>query len=363
MEIRSMFYELRIVSHPPIAFQPAATARPRSSSTAKRKLKAPETKTAQTARGVISRKKRPPTRQRTARTNRSDTLFRDPAPSALDKKKLQRSSSTLYIRESTKSKKTSVSALSMKKKVAPKLTLRLDLDRVVNGDDAECVVLSGPFSKKQNPPQRVPVNPKVFRTADEYRHQHLLQQTVLPPLMPSASMASFHENKPPQTMRSAAAAALDTPKPLGYGLRTSKFRRKSKKSTASNAIPVRSFDPKIDRALKSRDSASAHSQHQNDGEGANGRDELGVRDIDRYHHRGLNDKENVVPVLPAQRLRPFEFHGQSAPQNATRRMHRKDSDANLTLEQKLKKIIARWESHEKIKQRKSDRAKRLRPFR
>ena len=183
---------------------------------------------------------------------------------------------------------------------------------------------------------------------------------------------------------------LSSAKPLGYGLnlRTKSVRNRRESISrnglnggngrceangvnSSNVIPVKCFDPMIDakfpEVVPSKSNQNGNGiveEHHNGNNEENGemKDESFVLgDDDRYsHHHGLRDKENMLPV---QKLLPF--HGQPSrwERERPRRLPRRDSDVNLTLEQKLKKIITRWESHEKIKKRQKDRAGRCRPFR
>eukprot|EP00483_Globobulimina_turgida_P013122 UN13146 len=65
-----------------------------------------------------------------------------------------------------------------------------------------------------------------------------------------------------------------------------------------------------------------------------------VSDIERYHRKILGTKENINIVRDSK-------------------CSTKGTIANMSLEQNLKHVIARWESHEKMKTRKSCRSRRI----
>eukprot|EP01084_Bolivina_argentea_P254437 427733_1 len=413
MELKNMFNKLKIVNHhkrPNIH-----TQRPKSSTINTTRRKPREQNISKTARTLPKQNRNKSTTLSTSRNRSSEysrsihsktsnkALIKAYLPQSHSRKKLQRSHSNLYIRDTHKNVKKphDHSKHSKKPKSKPKtnsLDLQLNLDAITNV--AEPVVFSEALfqNKYQETLNEINTNKnskrklkhdnirgrselskdelslqysqksKVLKNVNDYYKRQLIKNT--PFLTPSTSMVSLHEHRHTKSI-SKSKQGTSKPKPnfakpkkkpfSSKTARSKTTRRKlSKLDTKTNAIPIKCFNSNVltARTLHPKSSKlNAESMicksrifvnltgrrkeikniRSQSVDISDDKENDGVNDshIVKYHRKMIRGKENSKC---------------------------EEYDEHMSLEQKLRSVIARWESHEKMKARKSSRSRRIPVF-
>eukprot|EP01083_Nonionella_stella_P307074 1077873_1 len=396
-ELRNMFNELKIVHPPKKPYQKNHTQRPKSSSLINIKRRQPPQNTAKTAR-VLSKKRnshtpkhRSPDSNQANKSSKTD-LHKPYVPPPSTRKTLQRSYSNLYIRDAAKSRPNTDSLKhNNKDNQARQLNIELNLNTITTAQqhlktDGECITFSEALYRSKYPEtahknnttkktvkskkrkkakfgcqqrSELQSNPnkygKVLMSVNDFYTQQQLRHT--PFLTPSSSMMSLHDKHTKSAIKKTHTK--HDKKDPSKGIRSfkkPKARRKSRSDAHASAIPIKCFnstvfmthEPRLNTCRASRSAVENNSNNDVRSRSVDCIKDHELKDngfsldnIKKYHHEIIRNKENMKPVINNK--------------------NDVDEERNVSLELKIKHVIARWESQEKIKTRQAQRLQRLRP--